>query len=168
MSGTATAAFLRWLSHRWVPLAFGAFCLAVLAANATMIAIAVTTFPGLETADAFRKGIGYNAALAAAREQAGLGWRAEIDATPLGGRRLRVELRLADAAGRPVERADVRAELVRPTLHGHDFAETLERTAAAGVYALEADFPLPGIWDVRLRAEQGPRLYQTTRRVLVR
>lgn len=165
MSGPA--AILRWLGDRWVPLGFAAFCLAVLAANATMIAIAVATWPGLETADAFRKGVGYNAALAAAREQAGLGWWAELAATPRGGRRLRLELRLTDAAGRPVERAGVRADLVRPTLHGHDLTVGLERTAAAGTYATEAELPLPGFWDVRLRAEQGARLYRATRRVLV-
>jgi nitrogen fixation protein FixH len=161
-----------WLGERWVPLAFGAFCLAVLAANGTMIAIAIATWPGLETADAFRKGIGYNAALAAAREQAALGWRAELAFRPAGPgtgetRRGRVELRLTDAAGRPVERAEVRADLVRPTHEGYDFAATLERGATGGVYALEAEFPLAGVWDVRLRAEDRQGLYQTTRRIVV-
>ncbi len=159
----------RWLGERWVPLAFGAFCLAVLAANGAMIALAVATWPGLETADAFRKGIGYNAALSAAREQEALGWRVELDFRPTGARRGRVELRLADAAGRPVERAAVSADLVRPARQGHDFAALLERDPAAGrgVHALEAEFPLSGVWDVRLRVEDGPKTYQTTRRIFV-
>lgn len=158
----------RWLGERWVPLAFGAFCLAVLAANGTMIAIAIATWPGLETADAFRKGIGYNAALAAAREQAALGWRAELAFRPAAGepRRGRVEIRLTDAAGRPVERAEVRADLVRPTQEGHDFA-AIFGGAPGGAYALDAEFPLAGVWDVRLRAGDGRGLYQTTRRIVV-
>jgi nitrogen fixation protein FixH len=133
-----------------------------------MIALAITTWPGLETADAFRKGIGYNAALAAAREQAALGWRAELAFKPAAEqrRRGRVELRLTDAAGRPVERAEVRADLVRPTRQGHDFTVFLER-APGGIYALETEFPLAGIWDVRLLAEDRQKLYQTTRRIVV-
>ncbi len=35
------------------------------------------------------------------------------------------------------------------------------------VYALEAEFPLAGVWDVRLRAEDRQKLYQTTRRIVV-
>ncbi|MDP9134020.1 MAG: FixH family protein, partial [Actinomycetota bacterium] len=92
MSGTALR---RWLGERRVPLAFAAFCLAVLVANGTLIGMAIATWPGLETADAFRKGIGYNAALTAAREQAALGWHAELAFKPAGEqrRRGRVELR---------------------------------------------------------------------------
>jgi nitrogen fixation protein FixH len=157
----------RWLGERWVPLAFAAFCIAVLGANGTMIAIALTTWPGVETADAFRKGIAYNAALVAAREQAAMGWRAELSFEPAGGRRGRVELRLTDAAGRPVERAEVRADLVRPSHEGYDFTASFERGATGGAYALEAEFPLPGVWDVRLRAEGRQGLYQATRRILV-
>ncbi|HEX8374901.1 MAG TPA: FixH family protein [Geminicoccaceae bacterium] len=157
----------RWLGERWVPLAFAAFCLVVLVANGTMIAIALTTWPGVETADAFRKGIAYNATLAAAREQAGLGWRADLGYEPTGRRRGRVELHLTDAAGRPVERAEVRADLVRPVHEGYDFAASFERGAASGVYALEAEFPLGGVWDVRLRIEGRQGLYQTSRRIVV-
>ena len=167
MSGPDVA---RWLGERWVPLAFAVFCLAVLTANGTMIAIAIATWPGLETADAFRKGIGYNAALAAAREQVALGWRAELAFRPAGAgeaRRGRVELRLTDAAGRPIERAEVRADVVRPAHEGYDFAASFERGAPGGVYALEAEFPLAGVWDVRLRAEDRQGLYQTTRRIVV-
>ena len=162
------SAIARWLGERWVPLAFAAFCLAILAANGTMIALALTTWPGVETTDAFRKGIAYNAALAAAREQAALGWRAELAFRPAGEqpRRGRIELRLTDATGRPVGRAEVRADLVRPTRQGHDFTAFLER-APGGVYALETEFPLAGVWDVRLQAEDGQKLYQTTRRIVV-
>lgn len=162
---------------KWVPrglqggrgylLLFAVFCAVVLAANATMIAIAVVTWPGLATADAYRKGMRYNAALEAAREQEALGWRADFAFTPLGERRGVVELRLVDSAGWPIEGAEVQARLLRPVLAGHDFTARLE-PVGSGAYRLEADFPLAGAWDVRLQAAAGPKRYQTTQRVFVR
>ena len=154
------------LTDHWILLTFGAFCLAVLAANGVMIALAITTWPGLATTDAYRKGIAYNQALAAAREQAALGWRAELAFRPKGERRGRLELRLADASGRPVERAEVRADLVRPAQGGQDFA-TFLGSDGSGTYATEVEFPLAGTWDVRLRAGDGRHSHQLTRRIVV-
>jgi nitrogen fixation protein FixH len=155
----------RW--DRWIPWTFVAFLAVVLAANGTMIGMAFLTWPGLETADAYRKGIAYNAALEAAREQAALGWEVDLAFVPAGaGPHGRLELRLVDMLGQPIERAVVHADLTRPTQSGHDFATPLE-PAAAGVYAKTLAFPLPGIWDVRVQAEHRGRTYGTTRRVVV-
>jgi nitrogen fixation protein FixH len=152
---------------RWIPWAFVAFLGVVLAANGAMIGIAFLTWPGLETADAYRKGITYHAALEVAREQAALGWEADLAFVPAGtGRHGRLELRLADMLGQPIERAAVHVDLIRPTRAGHDFTTPLE-AAAAGVYAKTLAFPLPGIWDVRVQAEHRGRTYRTTRRVIV-
>jgi nitrogen fixation protein FixH len=120
---------------RWIPWAFVAFLAAVLAANGTMIAVAVATWPGLETADAYRKGIEYNAVLEAAREQAALGWRVELAFVPAaeGGQRGRLELRVADALGQPIERAEVQAGFSRPTQAGHDFGVSLD-SEGGGAY----------------------------------
>ena len=52
----------------------------------------------------------------------------------------RLELRLADMLGQPIERAEVHADLIRPTQAGHDFTAPFE-AAAAGVYAQNARVP---------------------------
>ena len=152
---------------RWIPWALVAFLGVVLAANGALIGLAFLTWPGLETADAYRKGIGYNAVLEAAREQAALGWEVGLAFVPDGaGPQGRLELRLADMLGQPIERAVVHTDLIRPTQAGHDFTTPLE-AAAAGMYAKTLAFPLPGIWDVRVQAEHRGRTYRTTRRVIV-
>lgn len=150
----------------WVPFAFAAFCLVVLAANGTLIAIAVATWPGLETTDAFRKGLAYNTALATAREQEALGWRGELVFAPTRPGRGRLELELSDAAGRPIERAQVRAAFSRPAQAGHDFMVALSRHGG-GVYALETAFPLAGAWDVRLLAEDNADRFGLAGRIMV-
>jgi nitrogen fixation protein FixH len=60
----------------------------------------------------------------------------------------------------------VRADLVRPTQQGHDFTPSSSGRPAAFT-RWRPEFPLAGVWDVRLRAEDRQRLYQTTRRIVV-
>ena len=43
-----------------------------------MIYKALTTFGGVETPDAYRKGLAYNQRIAAEEAQAGLGWHDEL------------------------------------------------------------------------------------------
>jgi nitrogen fixation protein FixH len=152
---------------RWIPWIFAAFALVVLAANGAMIAIALSTWPGLETADAYNKGLAHNQTLEAARAQAALGWRAELAFAQTGERKGRLELRLEDAASAPIERADVRASLIRPAQHGHDFDMSLE-PRGNGLYAGEVVVPLPGIWNVRLRIEGRQQVFRLQQRIVVR
>ena len=136
--------------------------------TATMIGLAFLTWPGLETADAYRKGIGYNAALEAAREQAALGWRVELAFVPAGdGPRGRLELRLADMLGQPIERAAVQR---RP--HPPDPGRARLRRAAGGRcrrrlcrQRWRSRCPASGTCGCRPSTVAGPT--STTRRVVV-
>ena len=137
----------------------------MLAANGALIGIAFLTWPGLETADAYRKvspTMPHSRRRASRRPWAGKPSSRSCRTGPHG----RLELRLADMLGQPIERAAVHADLIRPTRAGHDFTTPLE-AAATGVYAKTLAFPLPGIWDVRVQAEHRGRTYRTTRRVIV-
>jgi nitrogen fixation protein FixH len=62
----------------WYPWIFVAGMLVVVVVNAVMITYAIGTFPGLQTEDAYRKGLAYNRTLAAAREQEERGWQATV------------------------------------------------------------------------------------------
>ena len=48
---------------RWIPWAFVAFFGVVLAANAAMVVIALASWPGLETQQAYQRGLAYDDAL---------------------------------------------------------------------------------------------------------
>lgn len=54
------------------------FFAVVITANVTMAYLALDTFSGLETEDAYRKGRDYNETLQAAKRQEALGWKEEI------------------------------------------------------------------------------------------
>ncbi|MEQ8967938.1 MAG: FixH family protein [Azospirillaceae bacterium] len=138
---------------RWIPWAFVAFFGVVLVANGTMLSVALTTWTGLSTENAYERGLVYNDTLARLAEGEALGWETGVAfepvADPGSGRHAgRVVVEAFDAEGRPIEDATVTAKLVRPTVYGHDETLALPQ-AAPGRYAADVELPLPGQWEVR-------------------
>ncbi len=151
---------------RWIPWTFVGLFLLVLAANSTMIIIAVSTFTGLETTKAYEKGLAYNSSLAAAAEQERWGWTADFVVKPKGGRRVALAFALADQLGNPINSAEVEVILLRPVQEGHDMTIHLDGQGH-GRYAEEALLPLPGQWDIQLTATARTKSYKLTKRIHV-
>jgi nitrogen fixation protein FixH len=153
---------------RWIPWAFVAFFGVVFAANGAMVAVAVATWTGMSVEGSpYDRGLAYNETLAAARAQEALGWRVGFEFEshdPTGGA---LDFTLADRAGHPLPGALVRARFVCPSHQGHDFELDLPETAT-GRYGAEVELPLPGLWEVRVRAARGGHSYQLTERILAR
>lgn len=154
------------LTGRHVFLVALGFFLLVLAANTVLITLAVTTFGGIETPDAYRKGLAYNARILAAEKQAGLGWRDSVAFAPGTGR---IVFRLEGAGGKPVAGLSVSARVSRPATGRFDRELPLiER--APGRYESEAVRLDPGSWIItaaaaRPEAEGGESVYETRRRL---
>ena len=157
-------------SGRWIPGVFVAGFLVMLAANAALVYFALDSFSGLETEGAYRRGVTYDATLAAAHAQGEMGWRVALDAAPLPaadggpGRTLALAATFADRAGWPLGDLSVRALLVRPTHAGRDLEVTLPHLGA-GRYGAQVHLPLPGQWELRLVAGRGAETWQTSRRL---
>lgn len=152
----------------WIPWIFVAMFTVVVLVNGVMVWVAATTWTGLETREHYRKGLDYNAALAAERAQAERGWQVAVEAVPANldlALRLRVGLR--DRDGRALDGAEVTALLIRPTSDGHDVAVALG-PVGPGTYAAEAAVPLAGQWDLRIEARHPAGDWQSIRRILVR
>lgn len=149
---------------RWIPWAFVAFFGVVLAVDATMIVVGFATWPGLDTTDAYQRGLAYDRAIEAGEAQAALGWGVELDVVPRQGRRAMIELALRDRHGSMVQDALVHARLVRPTHEGHDLEVELPH-GQAGRYRAEVELPLPGQWDLRLLIQHRGGRYQLVERV---
>jgi nitrogen fixation protein FixH len=154
----------------WYPWAFVAGMLVVIAVNAVMITFAVRTFPGLETADAYRKGLDYNQTIAAADAQERQGWHADLRvATPErndDSRRTELLVRFTDRDGNPLSGLDVETFLIRPTHQGIDRSTRLEERGG-GMYQGVIEIPLPGQWDARIHAARGDMHFQMTRRIVI-
>jgi Predicted integral membrane protein linked to a cation pump len=159
----------------WYPWIFVVGMLVVIVVNVVMITLALDTFPGLETQDAYRKGLAYNQTIAAADAQAARGWQMAVALQPRpadpasatdNAHKAEVDAIFTDRYGDPVAGLEVHAYLLRPTNEGSDIEAQLDERGS-GRYAATLTVPLPGQWDVRVHARRGDETYQATRRVMM-
>jgi len=142
----------RPLTGRHVLAAMIAFFGVVFAANGIMTYAALTTFSGIETPNAYQVGRDYNQTLQAAADQGARGWQVSVEEvfTPTpDGALAQVEVRVANAAGDPVEGLDGTLTFWRPVARGDDVLVRME-DRAAGLYGATAALPARGHWEVRL------------------
>ncbi len=151
----------------WIPWTFVGFFVLVFAVNGVMVWFALSSWTGLEITNPYERGLTYNRALEAAREQAALGWQADLRFEQTGPRHGTLEFRLQDRDGGRLAGAKVDAELVRPTEEGHDFALDLSEREP-GRYRAEVELPLPGQWEVRLAARARGEVYRLSPRIYLK
>jgi nitrogen fixation protein FixH len=154
----------------WYPWIFVAGMMVVVIVNAVMISYAIGTFPGLQTEDAYRKGLAYNQTLDAAREQEARGWRAdvrlEMDGAAGSGRTGELTVLLSDGDGQPLPDQAVLVVLLRPTHRGQDVTVVLHGRGE-GRYGAAVALPGAGQWDAWIRVSGPAGNFQTTQRVLI-
>jgi nitrogen fixation protein FixH len=165
-SSNTRAGFARFLPHR-VPMLFVAGFLLVIAVNGALIFFAEDTFSGLETDNAYERGLDYNRALAADAAQERLGWRFQAAISGDAGTRRTLHVQLTDRDGRRLEGLALEAYLVRPSNAGMDLSLT-PRATGDGAYAAEFTLPAPGQWDLRLVARRGDIAWQHSERLFVK
>ena len=149
----------------WIPWLFVGFFLVVIAVNGTMIWVALGSWTGLATNQAYDRGLTYNRNLEAAARAAALGWQPSLAAT-LDGETGTVELILNGADGAPVTGAEVTVRFERPTSEGLDFAVPLAGTAP-GVYRGGFVLPAEGAWNLHATIRRGEDLYVHDQRVVL-
>ena len=147
---------------RWVPWAIAGAFVVVFTVNGAFAYLALSSDTGLVTDHPFAVGSGYNRVLDAVDKQNALGW--SLSAASHEGRAV---LHLRDRDGRPLAGAAIEAAALRPLGPAHDMALHFH-PAADGTYVADAALPLPGQWDLMLRAVQGGQEVRVTRRILVK
>lgn len=154
----------------WYPWLFVAAFGIVIAVNGVMIKLAIGSFSGLSTENAYERGLDYNDTLAAARAQDEMGWQVAFEAVPGGqdaaaGRTVAVEARFLDREGRPLTGLSVRALLLRPAAAGHDVELALAERGG-GRYVGDAALPFAGQWELRVVARGDDDVsWQSSRRI---
>jgi nitrogen fixation protein FixH len=120
---------------RWIPWAFAAGMLGVVAVNGVLITAAVTTFTGVTVGGAYDRGRTYNHVLAEAARQEALGWTADL---AVADDVLSIAVR--DREGQPISGA---------------LTGTLLRQLEGEQHALELAAVAPGRWVAPLAARPG-------------
>ena len=143
------------LNGRRVLAIFLGFFAVIFLANGSMVYVALDTFTGLDTEDAYRKGRGYNDILADAERQRALGWRANVTTQTRAGPEdpfsTQITVTMTDAGGQPLDGLHVSATFRRPAYAGEDRSLTL-KSQGYGLYRGAVGLPAPGNWQLRLAA----------------
>lgn len=133
-----------------------AFFGVIFTVNGIMTYMALSTFSGIETQNAYQTGRDYNERLEAAAAQQALGWQVSFDetftATP-DGADATVAVQVLDANGVPLTGLAGDLTFWRPVVRGEDMVAPLTETAP-GIYSAQALLPARGHWEMRLLLER--------------
>jgi nitrogen fixation protein FixH len=165
-SASTTASEAGGVTGRQVLVGIIAFFTLIFTVNGFMIYKAMSTFGGLETADAYRRGLDYNRRVAAGEAQARQGWR---DDMAFSAQTNGLSFRLADRDGGPVSGLQAAVTIGRPATDRFDLNVAL-RERAPGLYEADVGALEPGAWVVGFTAARdsgGSPLYESRRRLWV-
>ncbi|WP_374763282.1 FixH family protein [Yunchengibacter salinarum] len=141
----------RRLTGRHVLFGVIGFFAVVFGVNFIMAWLALDTFSGVSTSNAYERGRAYNDTLAEAKAQAALDWDMALETERGEGRALDLTFTIrqngAVVPGRPVT-----ARIRRPARKDMDHTIRLQETAP-GTYRGTVSLPLDGRWSVRMITE---------------
>lgn len=154
-----------WTIRGWhVGAAVVGFFVLIVITDLIMVRLAVTTFGGLDTSDAYRKGLRYNQNIAVEKQmrRAGLVSKFGYDAETRT-----IRLTLNDDTGKPVRDLSVVVDARRPATNREDqrFAMSMDDK---GAYVVHWAGVKPGAWILDVRGERnGKTVFRDRRRICV-
>jgi len=125
-------------------LMFLGFFACVFLVNGIFVYYATDTWRGLDTKDAYVKGLAYNETLARAEAQRALGWQVSV---ALDGDR--PVLTLADRQGMPLDGLEVTG-IARHPVDEHGDQALAFLAIGRGIYRTDGVLPQKGQWDLRV------------------
>jgi nitrogen fixation protein FixH len=142
-----------------------AFFGVVIAVNAYMAKVAISTLPGTEVDSSYSASLGYEKEIAAARDQNARHWQvdAHVQRDATGAATFQVEAR--DNSGKPVTGLKFQGMLERPTDKRADLPLELAEVGI-GIYRGSAPSVAPGQWDLVLQGDAaGERMFLSVNRI---
>lgn len=155
--------FKQWFfgGHRWIPLLFILFFLGLFVVTGNFVRLALTTFPGLVSTNAYERGLAYDEVIAAEEAQAEQGWQIEFNLPELSGEGQVAGLTLVDGDGNTLAGANVIMVAERMTRYAQQVRVTLS-DQGNGLYEAPIEFPISGRWFVSVLADvDGARHFET-------
>lgn len=142
-------------SDRFIPWYFVLFFLVIFIVDGAMVTVAVSTQTGVVTQHPYEQGLAYNEVVEAEKKQKELGWKGDISY-----HNKQISFVLRDKLGKKIKPDKITATLTRPTQAGMDFFVELTNNT------VNIDFPVKGLWEVRIYATKGDKHYQQAKRIV--
>jgi nitrogen fixation protein FixH len=156
---------IKELTGKHVLIIFLVFFGVIFAVNGFMIYKSQSTWNGLETEDAYRKGLKYNQQLSELHEQNERGWIMDVKREELPGDIMRFTAMPKDHNQQTLTLLDLSLELKRPTHEGMDRVFPLKETAL-GVYTGETQALPKGKWYLLVTARRKDEILYRSRNEL--
>ncbi len=148
---------IKELTGKHVLFLFVAFFGIIFAVNARLIYLSQSSWTGLETHDAYRKGLKYNQQLSSSEAQNTRGWTMTVVKKTGANGELLLTATPKDQAGEHLNGLAMSVELKRPTHEGIDKTFPLKETDP-GVYAGQIDKIPLGKWYLFVTAVKGSEI----------
>lgn len=128
-------------------------------ANIALMVIATRDASFAVEPDYYEKAVHWDDVMRQETRNAALGWSVAVrfDPAPTRGQ-VRVAARISDRDGAPVERATVQVTAFHSARASRVFTSTLA-PESNGSYSAPLPLDRPGIWELRLRVQQGDRVF---------
>jgi nitrogen fixation protein FixH len=164
---TIPAREARPITGRFVLITFIAFFGVIAAVNAVMMTLAIRTMPGLDVTNGYVASQAMNSEIAAMRQQAERGWKADVSVVLRNGH-ASVGTHLKGQHGEPITGLAVTARLAHPALARADHhADLIE--ISPGSYRAEFSDIQPGAWTIVMEASRrGERVFASRNRVVLK
>jgi nitrogen fixation protein FixH len=130
------------------------------AVNLIVVAIATRDPSFAVERDYYRKALAWDATMAQEERNLDLGWQVEAILRPpsAAGRAARLDVHLADAAGRPIHEARVTVEALHNARASDVLTLPLE-AQGAGRYSTPLPSARRGLWELRVRVDRDPDVF---------
>ncbi len=148
---------------RYIPWLIVGFFVVIAGVLFTFAYVAITTYRGVVTDQAYEKGVAYNDVIARAQAQDEKGWESTIDVHSRV-----MTFRLVDRRGDAVRVDAVKLTMFRPTQAGIDRDYTMHAQSNGTYTADMSDLPAIGIWEARIKAQTQHGEYQASKRVVMK
>ncbi len=152
---------MKELTGKHVLFFFVTFFGIIFSMNALLVYYSQSSWTGLETSDAYRKGLKYNQQLSKYEAQNSRGWTMDLVRKPLGNGGFTLTATPKDKAGESLSGLVLSVSLKRPTHEGIDRDFTLKETGV-GVYTGRSEKMPAGKWYLFVTAsKRGEILYRS-------
>lgn len=151
---------------RLIPWYFVAFFVVLAIIDGIMVTIAIRTQTGTVTKHPYEQGLNYNQIINASEKQNTLGWNGDINFHSTSNKTGNLKFILKDKSGTIFEPENVSATITRPTQSGMDFEIKLIHDES-GIFLSDINFPLTGLWEIRIFVKDHNNTYQKSKRVVV-
>ena len=146
-----------------IPWYFVSFFVGLVILNVIFVSIAVDSYPGLVTTNAYEKGLAYNDMIDAKEKQDALGWHTDITFTEAG----HVRIFLQDKEGKAISDAVISAEIGRVINDDDDMALIMQEKGR-GYYESRENFATKGQWNIKALIQWQQNSLQIKKRVAVK